>query len=146
MALSYRSFASIGKMCFSTSRPEKTINYFATKLGRRDLRTHQICCRSDAKWHLHMVVKYNRFVTFFSHLFFRFLGQSTVAILVRIARLMAQKSCCNWYTSLLRIWCLHIHYEGVSGPKNRQILTSKSLNFANFLQKIALTLGPQNYP
>jgi len=32
--------------------------------------------------------------------------------------------------------------RGVSGPKNRQILNRKSLDLADFLQNIALTLEP----
>jgi len=62
----------------------KSIEYFATKLGRRDyvgeIYNLQIWCRSVAKWRLHTVVKYNGFVTFFSHFFFfffRFFGQPT---------------------------------------------------------------------
>jgi len=65
----------------------------------------------------------------------------TYLILARFARLMAQKSWTDWCTWLLRVWCLQIHYEGVSGPKNRQIFTHKSLN--RFLvKKIALHYSP----
>jgi len=35
-----------------------------------------------------------------------------------------------------------MYYEGVSGPKKRQISTRKSRDSADFLEKIALTLEP----
>jgi len=85
--------------------------------------------------------------TFFS--FFSISSASPqVAILVRVASLMAQKTCSDWHTCLFRVWCLQIYHVGVSGPKNRQIMTRKSLDLTNFLQNIALTLEPPrvNYP
>jgi len=96
---------SIGKIWFSTSRPGKKHWIFCNQtwqawLRRWDLQTHQIWWRSVTKWRLHVVAKYNGFVTFFSRLFFFFSVSSAspqVAILIWIARLMAQKSCSNWY-------------------------------------------------
>jgi len=42
---------------------------------------------------------------------------------------MAQKTCSDWYTCFLRVWCLQIHYEGVSGPQSRQFWPCKSCDF-----------------
>jgi len=81
---------------------------------------------SVAKWRLHMVVKYNGFVTFFSRLFLLSSDSPQVAILVRLARLLALKTSGDWYTCLFGGWSIQIHYEGVSGPKNRQIWTRQS--------------------
>jgi len=85
-------------MRFLTSRPGKTNEYFGTKLGKRDYvgKIYKLtkfgADRLVVKWLLHMVVKYNGFVTFFSRLFSVSSASLQVAILVLIAHLMAQKS------------------------------------------------------
>jgi len=103
-----------------------------------------------AKWRLQMVVKYNGFVTFFSRLFsFYFISSASpqVEILVRFRRLMAQKTSSDWYRCLLKVWCLQIQYEGVSGPKIAKFWTVK-VGTCRFLAKNASTLEPPrvNYP
>jgi len=124
---------SIGKMRFSISRPGKTNEYFVTKLGRRDyvgeiykltkFDAYRLRNGASTCWWNITVLGLSS-PTFFSVS----LASPHVAILVRIARLMAQKSCSDWYTCLLEVWCLQIYYEGVHGPKNRQILTRKSVS------------------
>jgi len=69
---------------------------------------------------------------------------SQVAVFVRIARLMAQKSFPIDARAFWGFGAFKFTMRGL-GPKNRQILTHKS---ADFLQKIALILKPLrvNYP
>jgi len=117
---------SIWKMRFSTSRPGKTDEYFVTKLGRRDnvgkiyklTNVGEDRLRNGAStwWWNITVCDFLRppFLFFFFS--------------VSSASLMAQKSCSDWCTCLLGVWCRQIYYEGVCGPKNRQILTRKSLD------------------
>jgi len=86
MALLYIGrLLSKGKMRFSTSRHEKTNEYFGNKLGRRDnvgeiykltkFGADRLRNGASTWWWM----KYNGFVTFFVRLilFFRFLGQPT---------------------------------------------------------------------
>jgi len=124
---------SKGKMLFSTSWPGKTNEYFGTKLGRRDYvgEIYKLTKfgadrlgNGASTWWWNITVLWH-----YSPAFFSVPSDSPqVAILVRIARLMAQKSCSDWWTCLLRGLCLQNHYEGVTDPNNRQILTRKSLD------------------
>jgi len=90
-----------------------------------------------------MVVKFNGFITFFSHLFVIFPDSSASqqgAILVRIARLMAQMShdlyTCFWgFGASNSLW-------RTLRSKNRQIWNRKSQDLTDFLQKIVLALEP----
>ena len=67
------------------------------------------------------------FVTFVLPFFYIFFCVSSsrlqVAIFNRFARLIAQTTCSVSYTCLLGVWCLKIHFQGVSGPKNTKIST-----------------------
>jgi len=146
-------------MRFSTSRPGKNNEYFVTKLGRRDnvgkIYKHQIRWRSVAKWRLNVVVIDNGFVTFFVHLFLFFSVSSAspqVAILVRIARLMAQKSYSDWYTSknVEKIYVTIIQYAGRLHPGFRKaaaifftiwpIFTKLSANIGTSIKNVSMTL------
>jgi len=93
---------SIGKMRFSTSRPGKTNEYFVTKLGRCDYVGKIYNSPNSMKIGCEMAPprggEIQRFCDFlrppFLFLFFSVSSaRPQVAILVRIARLMAQKSC-----------------------------------------------------
>jgi len=136
---------SIGKIRFSTSRPGKTNEYFVTKLGRRNCvgKIYKLTkfgedrLRNGAStwwWNITVLWLSSSTILYF---FSVSSASPQVAILVRIVRLMAQKSCSDWYTCLLQVSCVQIYYDGVCSPKNHQILTRKSLDFADFLQKIA---------
>jgi len=128
---------SMGKMRFSTSRCGKINEYFVTKLGRRDyvgeiyklIKFGENRLRNGAStWK----VKYNGFVTFFVHLFmffFRFLGQPRGRNFGPNCTLNGSKVVFRLIHVPFGVWCLQIYYEGVCGPKNRQILTHKSLDF-----------------
>jgi len=125
----YRPFAFEGKMHFSTSRPGKTNEYFATELGRRYYVSKIYKLGADRLWNGASTWWWNITVLLLSCLFSVSSASSHIAILARFARLMAQKLCSHWCTCLLRVWWFQIHYEGISGPKNRQILTRRSLHF-----------------
>jgi len=110
---------SEGKMLFSTSRPEKPIIILEPNLS-----SEITSVRSTNSQNLVQIIcemapsrggEINGFVTFYSRLFSFFFVSSArpqVAIWVRFAGLMAQKTCSDWYTCLFRVWCLQIHYEG----------------------------------
>jgi len=112
---------SIGKMRFSTSRPGITNEYFVTKLGRCDCvgKIYKLTkfgedrLRNGAStWWWNITVLWLSSSAFFYFLFSVSSASPQVAILVRNALLMAQKSCSDWYTCLLGVWCLQIYYEG----------------------------------
>jgi len=76
--------------------------YKLTKFGADRLRN------GDSTWLWNIMVLWLSSPAFFSVSS----ANPLVAILVRIARLLAQTSCSHWYTCLLWVWCLQIHYEG----------------------------------
>jgi len=136
-------------MRFSTSRPGKTNEYFETKLGRRDY-VGKIYKRTKfgadrlwngaSTWWWNITVLWLSSPTFFSF-FSRFLGQPT-------GRNCGPNCTLNGSKVVLRL--IHVpsgglvpsnSLWGVFGPKNRQIVTRKSLDLANFLQKIATLCG-----
>jgi len=88
-----------------------------------------------------VVVKYNGFVTFFVNLF-RFLGQPTDRNFGPNCMLNGSKVVFQLINVPFGVCCLQIYYEGVYGPKNRQIVNRKKFGIHRFLAKIALTLEP----
>jgi len=64
----------------------------------------------------------------FLFLFFCFLGQLTSRNFIPNCTLNGSKVVFRLIHVPFGVWCLQIHYQGVSGPKNRQIVTRKSLD------------------
>jgi len=121
------------KMRFSTSRPGKTNEYFVTKLSKRDnvdLYTHQIWCRSVAKWRLHGVVKYNGFDFLLPPFFVFFLGQP-------IGRNFGPN--CTLNGSKIVFLLIHVPFAGLV-PAFKFIMrgspVQKPLNFDPYVWKI----------
>jgi len=129
---------SKGKMCFSTSRPRNTNEYFLTKVFRRDdvgkiyklTKFGEDRLRNGAStWWWNITVLWLS-----SPPFFRFLGQPT-------GRNYGPNCTLNGSKVVFRL--IHVPFEGlvpsnllwgVSGQRNRQILTRKS-GLADSMQK-----------
>jgi len=147
MALLYRPYAFYRENAmFHLSAWKKTNTYFVTKLGRRDYvgkiyKLTKFGKDRFAKWRLHVVVKYNGFVTFFSRLFFRFLDQPTGRNFGPNCTLNGSKVVLRLIHVPFGVWRLQIYYEGSTDRKTAKFWPLKVWT-SDFLQKIALTLEP----
>jgi len=107
---------------FSLEKPMNILepNLVGETISVRSIQTNQIWCTSLAKWRFHMW--WNVMVLWLPSptLFSVFSASPQVAIVVRFTRLMAQKTCSDWYACLFRVCCRQIHNEGspVQKPPN----------------------------
>ena len=135
---------SIGKHAFSTCRPGKTNVSFKTIFNTGDYvdETYKkdkfgwdrfTGGASTQWWNITLLWLFSPFFSVSS-------SRLQVAIFNRFARLIAQTTCSVSYTCLLGVWCLKIHFWGVSGPKNTKISTR--FRTCRFAAEISSALEP----